>query len=167
MLYTAILNKHGHIMNVTLGRVHGNTKFTFQVEAERLIDAERIAREQRFEQWERMKASRALNLVPMERCQQEVVQTTVFPPKPGPVPRPPRCRCTLPVGEDGINCELCAKAKSTNFLRAEAAPAPGNPVREARLAEALDIQASWQRLPNVGAFSKWLNERIALLRAQR
>jgi anti-sigma factor RsiW len=157
MLYTAILDHRGLVANVKLGFAHGNVKYAFTIEAERLVDAQEEADRRCTSEFERIQAERA------------AVEEAAARPKPGPKPKEPRCRCSLPVAKEGDTCRLCRNAVIDNALRR--AGVATLPVRVAKPDDEavlllLEVQQEWRTSSNNGRFTKWLDQRIADLRAR-
>lgn len=155
-LFSAILDHRGRLQHVMFGRPHGNTKYQFSFEAERMVDAEQIAASRAPEEWARLSAA-----------------------KPPAAPRPPRlrgprvrrekaleCRCGLPVAARGEICDLCREQQFQNACkRAALEPRVAKP-EDPVLIALLEVQREWTQSTNVGLFTKWLSGRIAQLRAK-
>jgi hypothetical protein len=160
MLYTAILDHRGLVSNVKLGFAHGNVKYAFTIEAERLVDAQEEAEQRRVGEFERIRYERT--------CVEEAAAVR---PKPGPKPKEPRCRCGLPVAREGETCQLCKDSYIDNALRRAGVATAALPVRVAKPDDEavlllLEVQREWRTSSNNGRFTKWLDQRIADLRAR-
>lgn len=143
MLYSAILDHTGRLYTVILGKPHGNTKYHFPIESDRLLEAEQIARSRAPEEWARLSAQR--------------------PPKVWRVSKArtynrgaPTCNCGVPVQAKGEQCYLCSQPKVQPVAK------PSDEV----LNTLLEVQREWIQSHNVGRFSNWLNARIAQVRAK-
>jgi hypothetical protein len=159
MLWYVILDRDGHIKNIRPGAPHGNTQHFLTLDAERLVDAERLAPPLVAEYWAKVQAGA------VQRTPARTYPTGAPRKRPGPRPKEIRCACGLPRPEEAKQCLLCEEVAHSKPMEKETS-------RERRdndvlLIQLLEVQRQWQMSPNVGLFTKWLAGRIAALRVVR
>jgi hypothetical protein len=162
MKWYVILQRDGNIKNVVPLTPHGNTQHYFEIEAERLMDAERLAPAAAVAYWERVQAGAPPTRVPARTYPLGVTRAKNKP-------KAVRCKCGMPrASEDAEQCLLCDEIDRSKPLpligKGEPRESKDN---DAVLIALLEVQRQWQQSPNVGLFTKWLGHRIAMLRGVR
>lgn len=89
-----------------------------------------------------------------------------FLPSGGPSKTRLVCPCGAPLGPRELNCAVCRRDMELVVLRRKTISQIEDRVcqpNEAHLRILLEVREAWMACPNIGVFSRWLNEQVEQL----